>query len=178
MKRFGSPGRWSRVTRCRERSSVAAGCRFVMKMTMVLWYTQLPGGISDCWLWSRACLHAAADLALPWWNKWLGRMKERREGKKKTQLGAGVLSLLPVSAGAGSIWIAGPRCHRGDGGHSCSPRPGVNAGVVWAGLTPHNSGHCAREARRLREQGRNYAVPQGPAFPSSCALLRRPLREV
>lgn len=46
---------------------------------------------------------------------------------------------------------------------------GVNAGVVWAGLTLHNSGHCAREARQPREQGRNYAVP---AFLSSCELLR------
>lgn len=74
-----------------------------------------------------------------------------------------------------------PRWH-GDGGYlfprRCSPRLGVNAGVVWAALTLHNLGYCAREARRSREQGRNYAVPQGLAFLSSCVLLRRQLREV
>lgn len=42
---------------------------------------------------------------------------------------------LPVSAGEGSLWIAGPRCHRGGAGMEgiSAALPGVNAGVVWAG---------------------------------------------
>lgn len=64
MKRFVSWGRWSRVTQCQERSSVASGCLFIM-MIIILWYAQLPGGVNDCWLPSWECLRAAADLAFP-----------------------------------------------------------------------------------------------------------------
>lgn len=53
----------------------------------------------------------------------------------------------------------------------CPARPAVNGVVVLAARNPHNPGLCAREARQPREQGRNYAVPQGPAFLSSWELL-------
>lgn len=85
---------------------------------------------------------------------------------------------LPARAASGSLVPDVTAVARGRRVFISAALLGVNAGVVWVGLTLHNLGYCAREARRSREQGRNYAVPQGPAFLSSCVLLRRQLREV
>lgn len=106
-------------------------------------------------------------------------MKEGKEGEK-----INTKSVFPLERPVARF------CRRGqalDHRPQMSPRwrrdregisAGVNAGVVWAGLTLHNSRHCAREARRPREQGRNYAVPEGLAFLSSCELLHCPVQEV
>lgn len=106
------------------------------------------------------CHCPSLSLLLAWSNKWIRRMKEGKKKKeKKPQKQHLNQERFPCYSGKGQQ----PQM-RGDGGHFHGRECGRCVG--WA--SPAQCWDCARAALQPWEQGRNYAVLQGPALPRSC----------